>query len=195
MTDMSNAAAPQPYRINVEQFHKMGAAGVFEPDARIELLEGELLTMAPIGARHGSAVSALMRLLLRSALDDRAFVWSQGPLVLLPMSQLQPDAMLLRPRPDEYRNAEPTPADVLLLVEVSDSTINFDRRRKLPVYARHGIPEVWIVNIQERRLEVFRDPNDVGYGATFVQRAGETITAAAFPDVPLDWGVILGPEN
>lgn len=190
MTDMSNATAPQPYRINVEQFQKMAAAGIFEPDERIELIEGEILTMAPIGLRHGYAVAALGELLHESGLGKRAFLWSQSALVMRPRSQLQPDLMLLRRPRERYRDEQPRHSDVLLLIEVSDSTLGFDRKRKVPLYARYGIPEVWIVNLQDRCMEVFREPTEMGYAQLSVRQIGEPVMPVAFPDVQLAWGSI-----
>ena len=189
---MNAVFTPQRVLINVEQFHKMGEAGVFPPDARIELIEGELLTMAPIGSRHASAVAMLNRLLLRSAIGDQTVVWPQNPVVLSQFSELQPDVLLLRPRADNYWRASPGPDDVLLLIEVSDSTLHFDRQRKLPLYARHGIREAWIVNIPERQLEIFRDPGEGGYGAALVLDGSAPAFCAAFPDQAIAWGDAIG---
>ena len=191
MTDMSNATAPQPYRINVEQFQKMAVAGIFQPEERVELVEGEILTMAPIGLRHGYAVARLGQLVYESGLGKLAFVWSQSSLLMRPTSYLQPDLMLLRRPADTYRDTEPQPCDVLLLIEVSDSTLGFDRKRKVPLYARYGIPEVWIVNLQDRCLEVFREPTETGYAQTTVRQVDESVTPLAFPEVPLTWGSIV----
>lgn len=189
---MNAVTSPQRYLINVEQFHKMGEAGIFPPDARIELIEGELLTMAPIGSRHGSAVAVLTRLLVLSPLADRTLLWPQNAVVLSAFSELQPDILLLRPRADNYRDANPEPGDVLLLIEVSDSTLGFDRRRKVPLYARHGIGEAWIVNLQDRQLEVFREPREGAYANTAVHGPTESVACAAFPGCPIAWGAAIG---
>ncbi|MBK6596539.1 MAG: Uma2 family endonuclease [Proteobacteria bacterium] len=192
MSDMNHVTAPQPYLISVEQYHKMGAIGLFEPEARLELLEGAVLKMAPIGARHASAVAVLTEMMFRSGIGGRCFVWSQNPLQLLPMTELQPDLLLLRPRADNYREFAPRQADVLLLIEVSDSSLTFDRRRKVPLYARYDIPEVWLLNIPDRCLEVMREPGELGYGQTLIKTVGEPCAPLAFAHVSLAWHAALG---
>lgn len=189
---MIPVSAPQRFLINVEQFHRMGEAGIIPPDARVELIEGEVLTMAPIGLRHASAVAVLNRILHQPPIGPRTLVWPQNPVVLSQISELQPDVVLLRPRADNYRDAAPQPDDVLLLIEVSDSTLRFDRERKVPLYARHGVGEVWIVNIPERCLEVFRDPSELGYSTVVVRRVDEAVAPAVMPDAPIAWGEALG---
>jgi Uma2 family endonuclease len=192
MQRMNAVSSPQRYLINVEQFHRMGEAGIFPPGARVELIEGELLSIAPVGSRHGSAVAVLNRLLMLSPLAQRTLLWPQNAVVLSAFSELQPDFLLLRPRADHYRDANPEPGDVLLLIEVSDSTLGFDRRRKVPLYARHGIVEAWIVNLPDRQLEVFREPRDGAYATVAVHGAQERVACAAFPDCAIAWGEAIG---
>jgi Uma2 family endonuclease len=175
-------------RFDVDQFKRMGEAGIFAPDARIELLEGELLTMAPIGHDHAFAVNAFAELLIRQLSSELAFISVQGPAIVSRFSELQPDLMLLRLPKDQYRRRKPRPADVLLLVEVSDSTLQFDRGRKVPIYARSGVPEVWIVDVNTPQLEVFRDPVDTGYRERRVVAPTEMVAPALLPDQPIDWG-------
>jgi Uma2 family endonuclease len=134
---------PRRHLINVEQYYRMAEAGVLAPDARVELIEGEIIELAPIGSGHAGIVNFLQRKFDRT-IGEHAVATVQQPLRLGDRSEPQPDLMLLRPRDDFYRNSHPTAADVLLLIEVSDSTLRFDRGEKAALYARHGVCEVWI---------------------------------------------------
>lgn len=189
---MNAVSAPLRFLVNVDQYHRMGEAGIIPPDTRVELIEGEVLTMPPIGSHHASAVAVLVRLLHDPRLMASAFVWPQNPVVLSQMSEPQPDIALLRQRGDQYREGVPQPDDVLLLIEVSDTTLSFDQRRKVPLYARYGIPETWIVDLPDRCLEVFREPTELGYASSFVLRAGEPLAPAAFPHSPIPWSEAIG---
>lgn len=189
---MKAVSAPLRFLINVEQYHRMGEVGIIPPDARVELIEGEVLRMPPIGTRHAFAVATLNELLGDPLITARGFLWPQNPVVLSSMSEPQPDLVLLRRPESAYRDAAPRPQDVLLLIEVADSTLAFDRRRKVPLYARHGVVETWIVNVPERCLEVFREPAEVGYAVSFVRQATEDVAPAEFPDVLIPWGRALG---
>lgn len=140
----------------------MGEKGVFAPDARLELIEGEIVEMAPIGSPHAGRVNMLNRLLSRRV-GDRAVVSVQNPLIAGERSVPQPDLALLVPRSDAYTDSHPTAADVLLVVEVSDTTLAFDLGAKLALYARSGIPEVWIVDVGGRAVRAFREPVAGGY--------------------------------
>jgi Uma2 family endonuclease len=115
--------------------------------------------------------------------------------VLSELSEPQPDIALLKPRPDFYRDAHPRPSDVLLLVEVADTTVGYDRLRKLPLYARAGIDEYWIVNLPDAVIEVYRVPSGEGYRETLEFRSGDSVAPEAFPDVPLDAAAILGTDR
>lgn len=155
----STAAVSYPIRRlwNVADFHRMGKTGFLHPESRLELIEGELFEMAPIGSFHAGTVSILTRLLMQ-AVANSAIVNIQSPVVLSDCSEPQPDILLLRPRADYYLHKNPHAQDVLLLVEVSDSTVQFDRKTKVPLYARHGIPEVWlVVGPKRRHIEIYRD--------------------------------------
>ena len=158
----------------------MGDAGVFAPDARLELIEGEIVEMAPIGSRHAGAVNVLTQLLVRLA-GERAVVAVQNPVIIGDRSVPQPDLALLKPRADSYSGAHPTPSEVLLVIEVADATLAFDIGTKVPLYARHGIPEVWVVDLQERALRVFRDPSASGYRRSFTAAGEESVAAARYP--------------
>ena len=148
--------SPRKRALTVHDYHRMGEAGILPADARMELIDGEIIDMVPIGSRHASLVSRLCRTLERKV-GERALVWPQNPIRLGDLSEPEPDVSLLRPREDAYARAHPTADDVLLLIEVSDSTLVYDHRVKLPLYARHGIADVWIVDVDARRLDTFSE--------------------------------------
>lgn len=179
------------HRLSVDDYYRMGEAGIFAPNARVELIEGEIIDMAPIGSRHGSAVKRLNSVLV-SAVGSRAVVSVQDPLRLGDLSEAKPDLMLLKPRADFYADAHPTAADVLLLIEVADTSARYDREVKLPLYARHGVPEVWIVDLEARLVRFFRSPSGDAYTqASATAEPGRT-PIAALPGVEIDLSAILG---
>ena len=186
VTPTATASYPIRRLWNVTDFHCMGKTGFLSPKSRLELIEGELFDMAPIGSFHAGAVSILTRLLVR-AVADSAIVHAQSPVVLSDRSELQPDLLLLRPRPDYYLSGHPRSQDVLLLIEVSDSTVQFDRKTKVPLYARHGIPEVWlVVGPKRRHIEIYRDlpPDHSAYQTRWQLRTG-ILTPALLPQVEI----------
>jgi Uma2 family endonuclease len=187
---MSVVFTPHRRKLSADQFEQMGRTGILGPDARVELIEGEMIEMAPIGSRHAAAVAFLSMHFTR-AVGDAALVWIQNPLRLADDSEPQPDVMLLRPSADRYRSAHPRPQDVLLLVEVADTTLAFDRETKLPLYARHGVPEVWILNLDAERLEVHREPGAGGYRRKLERGATESIAAVALPIAALQVGAVF----
>jgi Uma2 family endonuclease len=157
------AQAPLKHRcFSVADFHRMGEAGILGEDERLELIEGEIIEMTPIGSPHGGRIKRLNRLLTQ-AVGEQAIVAVQDPVVLGEHSEPEPDLALLRPRADFYTSSHPQAADVLLLIEVADSSLASDRDIKVPLYARHGIPEVWLVAIGERRVLRFARPDQGGY--------------------------------
>jgi Uma2 family endonuclease len=158
----SRLAEPvRPRRLTVAEFHRLGEVGVIGPEERLELIEGDLVAMAPIGTRHASCVRTLSRR-LHEAAGNRGLVAVQDPLDL-GGSETLPDLMLLQPRGDAYADAHPTPPDVRLLIEVSDTTTRYDREVKLPLYAAAGVPEVWIVGLPARLLRRHRRPIGAEY--------------------------------
>lgn len=178
------------YRFTVDEFHRMAAAGVFTEDDRVELLEGEVTVMTPIGHRHAAAVNFLNDR-LGEALRGRALVQVQNPVRLGPHNEPQPDLALLRRAADYYRTAPPTAADVFCVIEVADTTVEYDRA-KLPLYAEAGVPETWIVDLQTERLEVYREPRGARYERAVVLRRGETVSPERFPDVALVVAEVFG---
>lgn len=160
-----NALIQEPlrrWRFSVDDYHRMAEAGIFSEEDRVELIEGEIIAMPPIGSPHGGRVNRL-NAMLTAAAGDRAVIAAQNPVILGERSEPQPDIALLRPRADFYTDSNPGPEDVLLLIEVADATLATDRNIKVPLYARHGIPEVWIVDILHAQVLRFAEPEDGVY--------------------------------
>ena len=179
---MSAILAPTRHKLSVEDYHKLGDAGVLSEDSRVELIEGELIDMAPIGASHVWVVNRLTKLLV-SAVGDLGIVSVQNPVTLPPHSEPQPDFAILRPGADSASAGLPKADDVLLLIEVADTTLAYDRSTKLQLYARHGIREVWIVNLPDRLLEMYREPKDGAYRVKLERLANESASPAVLPTV------------
>lgn len=178
------------HRFNVSEYYRMAETGVLPANARVELLNGEIIDMSPIGPFHGGVTNYLNRCF--SAASERRWLTSiQNPVRLDDHSEPQPDLMLLKPAPDFYRKHHPQPEDVFLLVEVSDSTVESDQSEKIPAYGRAGIVEVWIVNLNELTVEVYREPHFTGYGSKTILRPGEQAAPLAFPDVAVDVAELL----
>ena len=146
--------------------------------------------MAPIGSRHAAAVTFLSMHFAR-VVGDAALVRTQNPLRLSDDSEPQPDLLLVRSRADRYRSGHPRPEDVLLLIEVADATLAFDRETKLPLYAKHGVPEVWILDVDAERLEIYREPGAGGYRRKLERRETESIAPAALPTAMLQVGALF----
>ena len=168
----------------------MAETGVLRPDARVELLDGKIIDMSPIGPFHGGVTDYLNEFFV-AASKGRWRTRVQNSLRLDDHSEPQPDLVLARPAPDFYRKRHPQPEDIFLLVEVSDATLEADQEDKLPAYGRAGIAEVWIVNLNELTVEVYREPNFAGYGSKTVLRAGEQAKPLMFPDTAVDVAELL----
>jgi Uma2 family endonuclease len=166
------------WRFTVHDYHRMGEAGILHEDDRVELIEGELVEMTAIGTRHFSCVNRLTRLLVMNV-GDEAIVSVQNPVRLNEYNEPQPDVTVIRTR--DYRESLPMPEDVLLLIEVSDTTIAYDRRVKLPLYARAGIGEVWIVNLPGETIERYTEPLEEGYRHTDQKGRGQNLESTALP--------------
>jgi len=182
--------APTKHRFNVKEYYRMAETGVLRPDARVELLNGEIIDMSPIGPFHGGVTNYLIEI-FTAASKGRWMTSVQNPVRLDDHSEPQPDLVLLKSSPDFYRRQHPQPADVYLLIEVSDSSLATDREAKLPAYGRAGIAEVWIVNLIDQAVEVYREPHFTGYGAKTILRAGDQAAPQAFPDVTVDVAELL----
>ncbi len=181
------------HRFSVEEYQRMGQVGIFSEDDRVELIEGEIVEMTPIGSRHAACVKRLNSL-FTSRLGERAIVSVQDPLSIGARSEPQPDLMLLKPRPDFYAHAHPEPKDVLLIVEVADTSLEYDRKVKIPLYARALIPEVWLVDLNTSSVEVHRDPSPQGFQRIYQVRRGESLAPQAFLDLVLAVANILGQD-
>lgn len=175
----------------VGDYHRMAETGVLRPDARVELLDGLVVQMTPIGPRHASYVLRLTELLSR-VLAGRGDVSVQNPVILDDHSEPQPDVAVLRHRSDWYLGGLPRPEDVLLLVEVAHTTLDYDRDVKIPLYARSGIAEVWLVNLDAGAIVIYRGPGPDGYAGVRTAVRGETLTPLLLESVALPVVDILG---
>lgn len=173
---MSVVTLPK-YLFTTEEFYQMGRAGILPEDARVELIEGEVVPMSPIGERHADCVDRLAALFFERS-RERARIRVQNPLNVGPRDAFQPDVALVRP--GEYRASHPTGADAFLVIEVADTTLDRDRL-KLPRYASSGVLEVWIVDLERNVVEVHRDPVANGYRTVWTATLGQAITLAALP--------------
>jgi Uma2 family endonuclease len=172
-----------------EEYHRMAEVGLLDADARVELIEGEIIEMAPIGDAHAAVSNRLNRLLVL-AVGDRGIVAVGNPVRLSQRNEPQPDFSVLRSRAD-YQTRGPRPEDVMLAVEVSDTTLRRDRRVKLALYARARIPEFWIVNLEAEELEIYRSPADDSYASVERKRSGDIATVGALPGVTIAINQIL----
>ncbi len=178
-------------RFTTEDYHRMLEAGILTADDRVELIEGEIVQMSPMGHRHAACVRRLNHL-FSSRLAGRVLVDVQLPLDLDERSEPQPDLALLQPRTDFYAGRPPTPGDTLLVVEVSDATLAHDRGVKVPLYARAGVPEVWLVDLTTDSIEVYRRPTRAGYLDRDRVGRGEELAPEAFPELTLAVDEIIG---
>jgi len=168
----------------------MAKTGVLPPDARVELLDGEIIDRSPIGPPHGGVTKRLIHHFTQLA-KGRWLVSVQDPLQLDEHSEPEPDLMLLKVVPDFYATRHPGPGDVFLLIEVADTSLDYHREKKLPAYGRAGISEVWIVNLEDRTVEVYRQPQAAGCGSTTVLRPGDKASPSAFADAVVDVAELL----
>lgn len=179
------ALLPVRHAITVDEYLRMGAAGILAPDARCELIEGEIIDRPPIGPAHASRTNRLVEI-LTLAVRGKAIVSTQNPIILGDLSAPQPDLALLRYREDYYAQAHPAAADILLLIEVADTSLPHDRNTKLPLYARFQIPEVWIIDIRGGHLDVHRTPDAERYTCQFRVTDLSRVDVAALPELVLD---------
>jgi Uma2 family endonuclease len=187
----STMAEPLKRLFTRDEYYAMAEAGILKPEDRVELIEGEIYRMAPIGNPHASCVNRLVRAFSTLIGESRTILSPQNPVHLNDISEPQPDVTLLRPREDFYSEGHPQPTDVLLLIEVANSSVGFDRQTKVPLYALNGITEVWLVDITKQRLEVYRDPARDGYRTVQRLHRGDRIAPQAFPDFEIEVAAIL----
>jgi Uma2 family endonuclease len=182
---------PEPRLFTVEEYHRMGEAGILGEDSRVELIEGQIIRMNPISPLHAGRVNRLTELLW-AHFSGKVIVRVQNPVRASHISEPQPDLCLLRLRADYYEGSHPEPSDVFLLIEVADSSLEYDRSVKASLYAATGMPELWIVDLNRRQLESFRVPGPDGYSEVRTVSPGEHLAPLAFPEVALAVRDILG---
>ena len=168
----------------VDEYYRMAEAGILKPEDRVELIDGEIIEMSPIGNRHLGCVNRATHL-FTSLLGKRVVVSIQHPLRLSNYTEPEPDIVLLKPRADYYASKTPTADDALLVIEVADTTLSYDLNVKTPRYATAAVPEVWIVNLRDDLLQVYRDPSAGTYQASLVLRRTESVSPVSFPDLIL----------
>jgi Uma2 family endonuclease len=186
-------AIVQKKMFTADEYHRMAGAGIFGEDDHIELIEGEIVRMAAIGSRHAACVGRLTQLFVTRFLG-KAIVWGQNPVRIGNYSEPEPDIALLNPREDFYARSHPGPGDVLLIVEVSDSSLEYDREVKLPLYAKAGIREVWIVNLKTSCVEVHTNPSGNEYQNVRIFHRGSVLRPGVFPDAEITVDEIIGQE-
>lgn len=193
---MSTVIDPSPFKIDVPRFFRMAEAGIFRKNewgeqTRVELIEGEILEMPPPNPPYCSAVGELNRLLIDAMPRARAIVWCQSTVVLSHFSAPLPDFVVLPPHGHRFRQRHPQPEDILLAIEVADSSLAYDRGRKSKLYAQHRIAEYWLLDVPGRALEIRREPGAEGYGVSMRPAAGERVAPAALPDCAIDWAQVF----
>jgi len=179
------------FRLNVSQYHQMSEAGIFSENDKVELINGEIIEMSPIGRRHTACVNRLNSV-FSQLLGNKVIIAVQNPIILNNLSEPEPDIALLKPRADFYESGHPQPQDIFLLIEVADSSLEYDRDVKIPLYATSGISEVWLVDIYEQVIIVYRYPSENGYSDIQTLSRGEKLSIQAFPEINLVVNDILG---
>ncbi len=196
---MSTMLRPQPtpprperYRFSVQEYEQMIKAGVFDEDDRLELIEGEIVAMSPINPHHAGRVDRIAELFYEQT-RGKALIRIQNPIEVA-RSEPQPDLALVRRRPDYYTKSHPKPKDILLLVEVADTSADYDRTVKIPLYARAGIGETWLVDLTEMLVEIYRQPSASGHKEKRTAGLKETLSPLALPEVRLKVREVLSKE-
>jgi len=189
---MSAITATLPHRkFTVDEYHYFIEQGVFKPEERIELWEGEFIEMSPIGKRHAACVNYLIEF-LRDVLEKTVIISPQNPIVLNDFSEPQPDICILQRRDDFYRNTSAMANDVLLVMEVADTTVKYDRDIKFPRYAANGIKEAWLIDLENNRVEIHSEPNEMGYSLIKLLHRGQQAESTVLPQIKILVEEILG---
>ena len=181
----------RPMPISVDLYHHMAEQGMFEPDERVELIDGEIFTMSPVGSLHVRCVNFLNRTISR-LLGDDYLVSVQNPIISANDTEPQPDITILRANSNLFKDQLPTGRDTLIVIEVADTSASFDRNRKFPKYAQAGIPEAWLVDLKRDVVEAHSDPGSNGYGVVKTLRRGEVLSSLTIPLIELSVDDILG---
>jgi Uma2 family endonuclease len=180
------------YKFSVDEYHRMAQAGIFHEDDHVELIEGEIVRMAPIGSRHIGVVNSLTRAFSTLLTNGRAVVSVQNPVIVADATEPEPDLVLLRFVEDNYRSRKPEARDILLLIEVADTSLDFDRLTKIPLYAGAGIAEVWLVDLTDNQIEVYSAPAGGAFSGEQIYARGATLSPLAFPDLRIRVEDIIG---
>ena len=182
---------PQNHAFTVGEYYRMAETDILTEEDRVELIAGQIVAMSPIGSRHAACVKRL-NLLLGKMVGDSLLIGVQDPIRLDAYSAPEPDLVLLRPRVDFYAEAHPSAADVLLAVEVADTSIDYDREIKLPLYAQAGLPEVWLIDLEKSYIEVYARPQGDAYQQRIEVTADATLTSPTIPQIALAAADLLG---
>ena len=190
---MQTTEAPLTIRLwTVEEYHQMAAAGIFHPEERVELIAGQILTMSAKGTAHTAAVRRTARI-LRNLLADRAEVYTQDPIQLDDFSEPEPDIAVVRIDPLDYVERHPTTSEVYLLIEVADSSFKYDRETKGKAYAKSGIADYWVLDVNDRKLHVFREPTQEGYQSEVILLEETSVLPLQFPTLEIALQDMLPP--
>ncbi len=175
----------------VADYYRMGEIGILSEDDHVELIKGDVLEMPPIDSPHSGKVNRITVLLTR-LLGDKSIIAVQNPILISDDSSPQPDFAVLHPRADFYEDKHPTPTDVYLVIEVSDSTLRFDKIEKAMLYAQAGIPEYWILDVNNKLVIQHTQPSETGYQLIQQLTAGKTVASPTLPDLSLGVDQIFG---
>jgi len=178
-------------RFTVDDYHRMAQTGILLPDDRVELIDGEVVAMSPIGSRHSACIDRATRALV-ILLMDRAIVRVQSSVRLNRYNEPEPDLVLLRPQADFYASRIPGPADIFLIIEVAESSVDYDREVKAPLYAGAGVPEYWLADLNTRQLVGYSDPADGAYRTLRHHSPGESLAPVLLPECPIAVAELLG---
>jgi len=176
---------------SAEEYHRMGETGIFRENEQTELIKGEIFHMPPIGTEHAACVDRLNRL-LHLSLGESWIIRVQNPVSVSVDSEPEPDISVLKFHPEFYARHHPQPKDIGMLIEISDTSLGYDRQIKLPLYAKAGIPEVWIVNLKERCVEIHSSPAEPGYELCRKHYRGAQLKSPSFPDLKISVDELLG---
>ncbi len=187
-------ATRERFHFTQREYYAMVEAGVFTEDSRVELIRGDIIQMSPIHSPHSGTLKGLVGL-VTAGLAGRAVFGVQDPIVLADDTEPQPDLSICKPRADNYTRSHPTPDEILLVVEVADSSLRYDRDTKMPLYAAAGIAEFWLLDLTANVLEVYRTPSGNGYDSMRRLKAGDQVSPLAFPDLILEVAALLPPTE
>lgn len=180
-------------RFTVSEYYKMAEAGIIQPDERVELIEGSIFRMSPKGTGHSAATTLAARFFIEN-LGNRAVVRIQEPVLLDEHSEPEPDIVLAIPGEKNYAHHHPTPGEILLVMEISDTTLHYDRTVKARLYAQAGIPQYCLLNLNRREIEDYRDPGEEGYRSKQTYTADQSFSLEAFPDLNIPVSNLLPPQ-